>query len=143
MSITEAERHQLYTRLEEVLGPDEATSLMEHLPPVGWADVATKRDLDHFATQLRAEMTILETNLRAEIATLGSDLRSEMATFGSDLRSESGKMEKGLRGEIAELRVDMHKMGAEFSAQLHRQTYSIIGAVATMGTLVAVVSRLV
>ena len=46
MAISEESRHHLYQRLEQVLGPDEATVLMEHLPPVGWADVATKRDLD-------------------------------------------------------------------------------------------------
>ena len=46
MAISEESRHHLYQRLEEVLGPAEATVLMEHLPPVGWADVATKRDLD-------------------------------------------------------------------------------------------------
>jgi hypothetical protein len=44
--ISEESRHHLYQRLEEALGPEEATVLMEHLPPVGWADVATKRDLD-------------------------------------------------------------------------------------------------
>ena len=55
LSITEAERHQLYIRLEQILGPDEATSLMEHLPPVGWADVATKRDLDHLGSELRGD----------------------------------------------------------------------------------------
>lgn len=46
MTINEESRHDLYQRLEEVLGRREATVLMEHLPPVGWADVATKRDLD-------------------------------------------------------------------------------------------------
>lgn len=46
MAISEESRHHLYQRLEEVLGPTEATVLMEHLPPVGWADVATKRDID-------------------------------------------------------------------------------------------------
>ena len=46
MAISEESRHHLYQRLEEVLGPAEATVLMEHLPPVGWAHVATKRDLD-------------------------------------------------------------------------------------------------
>jgi hypothetical protein len=53
MSITEAQRHELHPRLEEVLGSDEASVLMEHLPPVGWADVATKQDLEHLraATQ--------------------------------------------------------------------------------------------
>jgi hypothetical protein len=46
MAISEESRHRLYQRLEEVPGAGEATTLMEHLPPVGWADVATKRDLD-------------------------------------------------------------------------------------------------
>jgi hypothetical protein len=41
---------------------------MEHLPPVGWADVATKRDLDHLALELRAEMANLAAELRAELA---------------------------------------------------------------------------
>ena len=55
MTIREHDRHRMYQRLEEVLGSEEATTLMEHLPPVGWADVATTRDLDHFADKLRAE----------------------------------------------------------------------------------------
>lgn len=47
MAITEETRHHMYQALERQLGPEEAATLMEHLPPVGWADVATKADLDH------------------------------------------------------------------------------------------------
>ncbi len=50
MAITEETRHHLYQALERTLGPEEAATLMEHLPPVGWADVATKADLDHAST---------------------------------------------------------------------------------------------
>jgi hypothetical protein len=45
--ITEHDRHQLYRRLTDIIGPDEADTLMELLPPVGWAEVATKPDLIH------------------------------------------------------------------------------------------------
>ncbi len=45
MVVDERSRHELYRRLEELLGPEAATTLIEHLPPVGWADVATKGDL--------------------------------------------------------------------------------------------------
>ena len=54
MAISEESRHHLYQRLEQVLGPSEATVLMEHLPPVGWADVATKRDLDALESRMDA-----------------------------------------------------------------------------------------
>jgi hypothetical protein len=36
MAISEESRHHLYCRLDAVLGPEEAATLMEHLPPVGW-----------------------------------------------------------------------------------------------------------
>jgi hypothetical protein len=53
MPVDERSRHQLFRRLDEVLGPDQAATLIDHLPPVGWADVATKRDLD--ALELRLD----------------------------------------------------------------------------------------
>ena len=67
MAITEENRHLLYTRLTEVLGREEATTLMEHLSPVGWADVATERDLDNLANALPAEMYRGQRNLLVAI----------------------------------------------------------------------------
>jgi len=68
MAISEETRHQLYRRLEEVLGPGEATTLMEHLPPVGWADVATRRDLDALEARVNARIDAVETRLDARLA---------------------------------------------------------------------------
>lgn len=67
MAVDERSRHELFSRLVEVLGKEHAAVLMEHLPPVGWADVATKRDLDHLADRLRADINALQASFRAEI----------------------------------------------------------------------------
>lgn len=64
MAIDERSRHELYLKLEEVLGPDEAATLMGHLPPVGWGDVVTKRDLD---VRLEALENRVLANLRSEL----------------------------------------------------------------------------
>lgn len=70
MAIDERGRHQLYQKLEEVLGTDEATVLMEHLPPVGWADVATKSDLEHLRSDVRADLSELKAELTHRMTTL-------------------------------------------------------------------------
>jgi hypothetical protein len=54
--ITEETRYRLYQRLEAVLGSEEASILMEHLPPAGWADVATKQDLQLLKLDVRSEI---------------------------------------------------------------------------------------
>jgi hypothetical protein len=77
MPIDDRTRLQLHRRLEEVLGAEDAATLMDHLPPVGWADVATKQHVDALAAVTKAE-------LRAEIA----DLRTELRTGLADVRTE-------------------------------------------------------
>ncbi len=91
VTISEESRHRLYGRLEEVLGEEQAATLMEHLPPVGWADVATRRDLDHLAavqaTELRSAITALGSDVRVEMAAMGAELRGELARVRSDVRT--------------------------------------------------------
>ena len=70
MSITEASRFQLRTAIGQILSEEAADTLMELLPPVGWADVATKTDLHHLRDELKADMLNLRNEFKADIQAL-------------------------------------------------------------------------
>ncbi|MGH9243711.1 MAG: hypothetical protein ACRD29_05210 [Acidimicrobiales bacterium] len=85
MAITEGQRHQLYKRFEEVLGVSEANTVMALLPPVGWADVATKHDLDALEQRLDAKFEAIDERFEAleqrVTARLYAELNSQTRTF--------------------------------------------------------------
>jgi hypothetical protein len=56
MPVDERARHRLYRKLEPVLGSEEAGTLMELLPAVGFADLATKKDLEILEHRLSAKI---------------------------------------------------------------------------------------
>lgn len=66
MAMTEERRHELYEALKEQLGMGPATTFMEAMPPVGWADVATKRDLDALEERMDLRMERFVQTLRAD-----------------------------------------------------------------------------
>jgi hypothetical protein len=94
MVLDERSRHELYLKLEQVLGPEPAQTLMEHLPPVGWADVATKRDLDQLEGRVDQRFKALEERM---------ELRFQGIEERIDLRCEAleHKMTAALKGELA------------------------------------------
>ncbi len=67
MTNPERERHELYERLDDVLGHEPATTLMGLLPPVGWADVARRSDIDALRTEVRSDLAELELRLERSI----------------------------------------------------------------------------
>ena len=145
MSITEAQRHQLYLRLEATLGEEEAQVLMEHLPPVGWADVATKRDLDRLETVLRSDMATLSSDMRGDMTTLASDLRGDMATLSSNLRGEMSTLASDLRGEMkalgGDIRTDMATLRADLMAAQRNRVFALVGAMTALLSVALVVLR--
>ena len=88
MALDERARHELFLRLERALGPESAETLMELLPPVGWADVATKRDLDALRHQVladfRGELLAQSNALNARIDALNGRMNTLIvANFGA------------------------------------------------------------
>ena len=102
-----------------------ADTLMEHLPPGGWHDVARTTDID----RLRDEMIALRQELRSE------------------LREEINNLRIELRGEISESPMELRSDIQALSDRLDRATRWIIGIALTstisiMGTLIAVLITL-
>ena len=71
MPVDDRTRLNLHRKLEAVLGQQEADTLMSHLPPVTWQDVATKDDV-------RASEVAVRAHVDASVERLGMQLRSEM-----------------------------------------------------------------
>jgi Pyruvate/2-oxoacid:ferredoxin oxidoreductase gamma subunit len=67
MSITEASRFQLRTAMGLILSEEAADTLMELLPPVGWANVATKTDIQHLRDEMKADMRALQLTIEIAI----------------------------------------------------------------------------
>ena len=67
MQIDERTRHEMYLGLEEKLGTAVADALMAHLPPIGWADVATKHDLEELERRMELRFQRMDERIDARI----------------------------------------------------------------------------
>jgi hypothetical protein len=82
VSVDERSRHELYLSMEELIGSERAGTLMSMLPPVGWADVATKHDLRELEERLELRLEAkLERSLRELTTRLTFALIAALATM--------------------------------------------------------------
>jgi chromosome segregation ATPase len=117
----ERARHELLVRLQQVLGDKEAATLMEHLPPDRWPELATKGDLSPLQTDLlalRSDVTELRsdvTELRSDVTVLKSDvtvLKSDVTELKSDVTVLKSDVAV-LQSDVSELKTDVEELRHE------------------------------
>jgi peptidoglycan hydrolase CwlO-like protein len=137
MGASEHERHELAAKLEELLGPDQAATLMEHLPPVRWDALARQDDL----LALRGDVD----GLRHDVDGLRHDvdgLRHDVDGFKGelhDLRNEMTRTNDRIAHltEVMELRFESlgDRITAHVAERVDNQTkllvFSLLAAVLT------------
>ena len=84
MAVDERGRLQLADAAKRAFGDEAGITLMELLPPVGWADVATKHDLDLRFDALDGRMNGLELRL--------DRFESKLDDIGRELRAQTWKL---------------------------------------------------
>lgn len=88
MSTAEELRHDLIEALRASIGHEQTGTLMGYLPPVGWADVATKQDLAHQDALLRSELARQRAEIVAEVTgTLNRDIGTLNRDIGTMIRN--------------------------------------------------------
>ncbi len=120
MVVDERARRELHQQLEAALGSRAADTLMDSLPPVGWADIATKVDVDARFDAVNRRFDAVDRRFDAV------DRRFETleATFQASLQA-------GLAG-----------IRTEMAAQTRTLVFALIAAATSFGGLVLAAARL-
>jgi hypothetical protein len=96
-SVTEFERHQLFSWFEEHMGRERAATMMNLVPPAGWGDVATRRDLhlievriDALEARFDAKIDVLDAKIDTLEARLDAKLEARLGEFRSEMMRTLG-----------------------------------------------------
>ena len=89
MPVTEYERHQVFTWFEDHMGPERAATMMNLVPPVGRAEIATKHDIAELEGRLIARFDgrcdALESKFDSRFEALDSRFEALENRFDSKL----------------------------------------------------------
>ena len=102
---TETGRHRLYEKIKESWGEDNAAELMSYLPPVGWADVATKQDLDALRVATQQDVKLLSAELRVEIKKVRSDVGDKITALQSEMHNDSRTQLRWMVGSVLTIQI--------------------------------------
>ena len=137
MSITEASRFQLRTAIGQILSEEAADTLMELLPPVGWADVATKTDLQHLREELKADIQHLRDELKADMLNLRNEFKSDIHALRNEFKADMLNLRNEFKADIQALQLSFE---TTLEKRLHEQTKWFITTMIAMNAVTVAVA---
>lgn len=126
MAVSERERLVLYEQLTEEVGPSLAETLMDHIPPVKWDELATKDDLRQMGDQLRSEMregfTAMELRLSERFAEQTRWMADRFAEQDRWMADRFAEQDRRLTEKFEEQDRRIAEMDRRFTDRLAEQT---------------------
>ncbi|MYA84585.1 MAG: hypothetical protein F4Y12_03260 [Acidimicrobiaceae bacterium] len=103
MALTHAQRTSIFNTLAEVMGQDDAEILMQHLPPSGWDNVATKEDLRAGFAEIHAAMSAGFAQAATERAEIKVQTATELAEIKVQTATEFAEIKAQTATDLAEI----------------------------------------
>ncbi|MGI8426771.1 MAG: hypothetical protein ACR2FO_06080 [Actinomycetota bacterium] len=100
MSVTERSRHELFKKLEKVLGMEDAGTLMDLVPPMGWGDMATKRDLDEFTVATKRDIDEFRVATKRDIDEFRVATKRDIDEFRVATKRDMDLLKSDLKDEL-------------------------------------------
>ena len=130
---TETPRVALFQRLNEVLGPDHASTLMTYLPT---GEPATKSDIGEMKAAIGDVKSAIR-DLKSATTELRTELKTDISELRADMKSDLREMEQrlGLRMDGIDTRLNNHDQRFDnVHEAMRQQTRTFIFA--TTGSMV-------
>ncbi len=139
MTITEAARHRMHDSFISQHGEEVAAVIMEHLPPLGWSDVARSSDVGALRFDMDREFLALRSDMDREFAALRSDMDREFAAVRSEMAAGFAAVRSEMAVEFAAVRSEMAVGFAELRAEMHKENVKLMKfMILTFGTMQAI-----
>ena len=129
MALTHAQRTSMFNTLAEVMGQDDAETLMQHLPPSGWDNVATKDDLRAGFAEVTKAMTEGFAQAAVERADIKAQVASELADIKVQATTELADIKVQATTELADIKV---QAATDLAEIVRRQAWHLYFVVSTI-----------
>jgi len=117
MTVNEDQRFRMHLELRRVFGDEVGNTVMEHLPPRGWGDVARTVDVTHVSERLiqtESNLTLridqLDATVNARIDHVEAHLSARIDQLDATVNARIDHVEKRLQGIASTLRVMIGSM---------------------------------